>query len=60
MLQSYQGKLKEFAEENQRLELQLFELNSLGNIEALVQSLNYEKVDKIKYIQTLKGRVVAK
>lgn len=60
LLQSHQETLKEFAEENQRLELQLFELNSLENIEVLVQSLNYERVDKIKYIQILKGRVVEK
>ena len=60
LLQGHQEKLQEFAEENQRLELQLFELNSLENIEVLVQSLNYEKVNRIRYIQILRGQVVTK
>ena len=60
LLQTHQEKLQELAEESQRLELQLFELNSLENIEVLVQGLNYEKVGKIKYIQILKGQVVEK
>ncbi|MCH8741923.1 hypothetical protein IH779_03415 [Patescibacteria group bacterium] len=60
LLQGHQEELQKFAEENQKLELQLFELNSLENIEILVQNLNYERVDKIKYIQILKGRVVEK
>lgn len=60
LLQSHQEKLKEYTEENQKLEFQFSELNSFGSMEALVQGLNYERVDKIKYIQTLKGQAVAK
>lgn len=60
LIQGYQEKSAELSEENQKLEIQLSELNSLENLGNLVQKLDYEKVDKIKYIQVLGSQVVTK
>ena len=60
IIQGYHEKVKELSEENKKLELSLTELNSLENLGSLVENLNYEKVDKIRYIQVLGGQIVTK
>ena len=60
LLQKYEEKIKEIGEKNTRLEIQLAELNSLENLEKFVENLNYERVEKVRYIQVLGGEIVIK
>ena len=60
LLQNYEKELTKLQEENQNLEINFAKSNSLENLESLVQNLNYEKVEKIRYIQVLGGQVVTK
>ena len=60
LFQSYEKNINEAKEENTKLEIQLAELNSLENLEKLVENLNYERAEKVKYIQVLGGEVVIK
>jgi hypothetical protein len=60
LLQGYDKTMSKLQEENRNLEINVAKSNSIGNLELLVQSLNYEKVDKIKYIKVLDGSMVKK
>src|SRR3989344_7434370 len=53
LFQRYEKNINEIKEENTKLEIQLAELNSLENLEKFAENLNYEKVEKVKYIQVL-------
>ncbi|MBZ9578490.1 hypothetical protein KJA14_01425 [Patescibacteria group bacterium] len=57
-IQNSQKKINEFSVENENLEIQLAELNSLANIETLIKEFNFEKVDKIHYIKILESQIV--
>ncbi len=60
LIQNYQGKIKELSQENKTLEINFSQANSLSIIESLVKNLNFEKVERIHYIQVLESQVVAK
>jgi len=60
LIQNYQRKIKELSQENKTLEINFFQANSLSTIESLVKNLNFEKVERIHYIQVLESQVVAK
>lgn len=60
LLQTYQNKTEKLIQENERLETSLAEMGSLGNIESLIQGLNFEKISQIHYIQILESQVVTK
>lgn len=60
LIQNYQKKINDFSRENQKLEISLAKQNSPLNLEALVQNLNFEKTDKVRYLQILEGQVAAK
>lgn len=60
LLQGYEEKLTKLEEENEKLTINLAKFNSLENLESLVQSLNYEKTEKIKYIQVIEGQMAKK
>lgn len=60
LLQDYENTLEELSEENSKLGVQFSQLNSLENLEVLIQDLDYEKVNRIKYIRILEGQVVVK
>jgi len=60
LLNNYERKLTELQEDYKNLEIKFAEINSLENLESLVQNLNYEKIEKIRYIQVLGGQVVTK
>jgi len=53
-----QEKIKELSAENEDLEIQLTKLNSLTSLENLISSQNFEKIDKIHYIQILDSQMV--
>jgi len=58
LIQEHQKKIGELSKENEILEINLSQQNSLSNIEILVKNLNFEKIDKIHYIQVLESQVV--
>ena len=57
LVKNYEKQLNVLTVENKNLEIQFGKINSLENLNALVQSLNFEKVDKIYYIRVLEGQV---
>lgn len=57
-VQNFQKKINELSVENEILEIKLAKLNSLVNIETLIDKFNFEKVDKIHYIQILESQIV--
>jgi len=58
LIQKYQRNINYLSRENKTLEINLSQQNSLSNIETLVKALNFEKADKIRYIQVLESQVV--
>lgn len=60
LLQGCEQKLNEIIEESKRLEIDFSQVNSLENIETLAKNLEFEKAEKIHYIQVLQGKVVSK
>ncbi|MEK7519522.1 MAG: hypothetical protein AAB565_01930 [Patescibacteria group bacterium] len=60
LLQNYQKRANELARDNENLEVGLSQGNSLEKIGSLVGSLNFEKSDKVRYLQILEGQVVSK
>lgn len=60
LLERHKRKLNEIIQESKNLEINFFQKNSLGNIETLTKNLEFEKVDKVHYIQVLEGKVVSK
>ncbi|XOB41708.1 MAG: hypothetical protein ACKKMS_03260 [Candidatus Nealsonbacteria bacterium] len=60
LIQNYQRKIKELSQENKTLEINFSQANSLSTIETLVKNLNFEKVERIHYIQVLESQVVTK
>ena len=57
-IKKFQEKIKELSTENENLEIQLTKLNSLTSLENLIPSQNFEKIDKIDYIQILDSQMV--
>lgn len=57
---NYQKKLNEILTESKDLEINFSQSNSLKNLETLATNFNFEKADKIYYIQVLEGQVVVK
>ena len=58
LLQNYQKKLSEFTRENEILEINLAQVNSLRNIEQMVDELGFEKTGEIHYIRALENQIV--
>lgn len=59
-IQNYQRKLNAISEQNEILEINSAQVNSLGNIEEQIQELGFEKVDQVHYIQVLKSQIATK
>lgn len=57
-LQNSQKKINELSFENEILGIKLAKLNSLVNIETLIEEFNFEKADKIHYIQISESQIV--
>lgn len=56
----YSLQLEKVLDDNQKLEMSLIEANSLYSPSELMEKLNFEKIDKVSYIKSLKGEVVKK
>lgn len=55
--QNYQRKIEELIKENKILEINLIQKESLKNFEEKIKNLNFEKTNKIYYIQVLENQV---
>ena len=53
-------KINQVIKENQKLESQLWELNSISNLDQFLGKSSFTKAEKIKFIQMIGERVVAK
>lgn len=60
LIENYEKKINIISEQSKKLEISLTQKNSLKNLEALVQSLNFEPVEKVYYIKVLESSVVVK
>ena len=60
LIEDYQKKSSQLAQENERLEANLFQVNSLASLESLLRGLNYVEVDRIYYLRILEGAMAAK
>ena len=60
LIKNYQSRINELSRDNASLEISLAKQNSLVNIKTLVQNLNFEKTDQVRYLQILEGQVAAK
>lgn len=58
LMQESQKKVNELSRENKALEVRFAQLNSLTSLEDKVGGLNFEKIDKVHYIQALDGHLV--
>ena len=57
-IQDSQKKINGLFSENEILEIKLSKLNSLVSIETLIKEFNFEKTDKIYYIQISENQIV--
>ena len=53
-------KIVELSKENQRLEDEALDLNSISNLAQFLENSNFVKTEKIKFIQILEGGIVVK
>jgi len=60
LIREYEKKLSEILKENKNLEISSSQVDSLENIAALLENLNFEKSGKIKYIRVLNNQVVSR
>lgn len=58
--QKYVEEITKIAQENRALEMNYFQVNSLENVEVLVQNLEFEGVGKVNYIESAGGPVVVR
>ena len=59
-ISNYEKQIAEFSQESQSLETNFPRLNSLANLETILNNLNYEKVEKVHYLRLPGATVVAK
>jgi len=59
-LEDYKKNLTILERENESLEINSAQLSSLGNIDGLIDELNFKKVGEIKYIHIIESSVAAK
>lgn len=57
-IQSYENKIEQISGENKILEINSAKINSLANIDSKIQTLGFEKIDRIHYIQILENSMV--
>lgn len=53
LINSYQKQINELTQTNKNLEINLAQISYLENIQNKTQELNFQKVQKIKYVQIL-------
>lgn len=60
LLQNYEKRISQLAEENKTLEINFSKANSLNNMGGFVQNMTFEKAGEIEYIKVLEATVLAK
>lgn len=60
VIKSYQDQVNQLIKENKNLEINLAQISYLDNIKAQTQELNFQKVQKIKYIQVLESSLASR
>jgi len=60
LIKNYEKQLADLSSENKNLEINSAQAYSLESVEALVKNLNYERIEKVRYIQVLENQVVVK
>jgi cell division protein FtsB len=60
LVDSMEKEIAQLSKENQRLEDEALSLNSISNLDQFLENSNFVKGEKVKFIQILEGRVVAK
>lgn len=58
-LQNYQKTIQNLTQENEKLEMSLAGMGSLGSIEGKISELEFEKISQIHYIQILENSVAS-
>lgn len=56
--QNSQREIKKLSQEKEKLEVKVAKVNSLLNVENLMKKFNFEKAEKIHYIQILSTQIV--
>ncbi|MDI6591539.1 MAG: hypothetical protein QME61_01165 [Patescibacteria group bacterium] len=59
-IQNYQKRIKVINQNNEALEINLTQVNSLENIEKQIEELGFEKAGQIHYIRVLESQIVTK
>jgi len=57
---NYQNKISELSKENKELEINSAQAGSLASISGAIEGLDFEKTDRIEYIQVMDAQVVIK
>ena len=60
LIQEYEKKISETSRESQNLVISSAQVGSLDKVEELLETLNFEKINKIHYIRVLDTQVVTK
>ena len=60
LIQEYEKKISGISKESQSLVISSAQAGSLDKVEELLETLNFEKINKIHYIQILDTQVVTK
>ena len=60
LIEEWKEQLNEIETGNENLEVEFTKNSSLGNLETLVQNLNFEKVTEVSYIKALETWVAVK
>ena len=60
LLQEYEGRMSQLAQDGKMLEINFSQANSLNNMGVYVQNQIFEKTDSVEYIRVLESTVLAK
>lgn len=60
LIQDYEKQIVRLSQENEDLEINFSKSSSFVNLDAYLQTQNFEKTTKVKYISVLENQVAAK
>jgi len=60
LVEKYEGEIKQISKKNNNLEIAFSRENSLGNIESVAETSDFERVAKIDYIKVLDTSVAVR
>lgn len=59
-ISKYEKEITVFSQQNKDLETNLFDGNSLTNLETAINNFNYEKINKVHYIQIMDNEMAVR